>query len=136
MAEFQALLDFPPAPKLNVFGKLDPAKAAENELRGQDVFFGKGQCATCHIPPYYTDNLMHNLKAERFFKEVTVNGRKASVDGPIKAFPLRGIKESPPYLHDDRLLTLEDTVEFFNLVLELKLSGEEKSDLAAFLRTL
>ena len=41
----------------------------------------------------------------------------ASADGPIKTFPLRGIKDSPPYLHDGRLLTLEDTVEFFNLVL-------------------
>lgn len=136
MAEFQALLDFPPAPKLNVFGKLNPAKASKNELRGQDIFFGKGQCSTCHTPPYYTDNLMHNLKTERFFKEVTVNGRKASADGPIKTFPLRGIKDSPPYLHDDRLLTLEDTVEFFNLVLELKLNEQEKKDLVAFLRVL
>ncbi len=136
MAEFQALLDFPPAPKLNVFGKLDPAKACENELRGQTVFFGKGQCATCHTPPYYTDNSMHNLKVERFFKEVTINGRTASADGPIKTFPLRGIKDSPPYLHDDRLLTLEDTVEFFNLVLELKLNAQEKKDLVAFMRVL
>jgi cytochrome c peroxidase len=136
MAEFQALLDFPPAPKLNVFGKLDPKKATESELRGQEVFFGKGQCATCHIPPYYTDNLMHNLQVERFFHEVTINGRKASADGPIKTFPLRGIKDSPPYLHDDRLLTLEDTVEFFNLVLELKLTPQEKTDLVAFMRAL
>ena len=136
MAEFQALLDFPPAPKLNVFGKLDPARASESEMRGQGVFFGKGQCATCHTPPYYTDNLMHNLKVERFFKEVTINGRKASADGPIKTFALRGIKDSPPYLHDDRCLTLDDTVEFFNLVLELKLSAEEKKDLVAFLRAL
>jgi cytochrome c peroxidase len=136
MAEFQELLDFPPAPKLNVFGKLDPAKASENELRGQEVFFGKGQCATCHAPPYYTDNLMHNLKVERFFNEVTINGRKASADGPIKTFPLRGIKDSPPYLHDDRLLTLDDTVEFFNLVLETKLTEQEKKDLVAFLRVL
>ncbi|VTP98742.1 cytochrome c peroxidase [Pseudomonas aeruginosa] len=60
----------------------------------------------------------------------------ASADGPIKTFPLRGIKDSPPYLHDDRLLTLEDTVEFFNLVLERKLSAEEKGDLVAYLRTL
>ena len=127
MAEFQELLDFPPAPKLNVLGKLDPAKASESELRGQELFFGKAQCATCHPPPYYTDNLMHNLQVERFFKEVMINGRKASADGPIKTFPLRGIKDSPPYLHDDRLLTLEDTVEFFNLVLELKLTdaGED-----------
>jgi len=136
MAEFQALLDFPPSPKLNVFGKLNPATASANEMRGQEVFFGKGQCASCHTPPYYTDNLMHNLKVERFFKEVTVNGRKASADGPIKTFPLRGIKDSPPYLHDDRLLTLEDTVEFFNLVLELKLSEQEKKDLVAFMRVL
>ena len=136
MAEFQALLDFPPAPKLNVFGRLNPATASESEMSGQAVFFGKGQCASCHTPPYYTDNLMHNLKVERFFKEVTVNGRKASADGPIKTFPLRGIKDSPPYLHDDRLLTLEDTVEFFNLVLELKLSEQEKKDLVAFMRVL
>ncbi len=136
MAEFQALLDFPPAPKLNLFGKLDPAKASENELRGQEIFFGKGQCAACHTPPYYTDNSMHNLKAERFFKEVTINGLTASADGPIKTFPLRGIKDSPPYLHDGRLLTLEDTVEFFNLVLALKLNEQEKKDLATFMRAL
>jgi cytochrome c peroxidase len=136
MAEFQALLDFPPAPKLNVFGKLNSAKASESEMRGQAIFFGKGQCASCHTPPYYTDNLMHNLKVERFFKEVTINGRKASADGPIKTFPLRGIKDSPPYLHDDRLLTLDDTVEFFNLVLELKLDRQEKKDLVSFIRVL
>ena len=97
------------------------ARPAEAERRGEELFFGKAQCATCHVPPYYTDNLMHNLQMERFFKETMINGRKASADGPIKTFPLRGIKDSPPYLHDDRLLTLDDTVEFFNLVLGLKL---------------
>ena len=133
MAEFQALLDFPPAAKLDVFGKLDAAKASESEMRGQEIFFGKGHCATCHTPPYYTDNPMLNLKAERFFQEVTINGRRASTDGPIKTFALRGITDSPSYLHDDRLLTLGDTVEFFNLVLELELCALEKRDLLAFL---
>lgn len=136
MAEFQALLDFPPAPNLGVDGKLDPRKASESEMRGQNLFFGKAKCATCHTPPYYTDLTMHNLRVERFFKERTINGRKASADGPIKTFPLRGIKDSPPYLHDGRLLTLEDTVEFFNLVLETKLAPAEKADLVAFLRAL
>lgn len=136
MAEFQSLLDFPPAPKLNVFGTLDPARATEAEQRGQALFFGKAQCAKCHPAPYYTDNLMHNLRVERFYNETMINGRKASADGPIKTFPLRGLKESPPYLHDDRLLTLEDTVEFFNLVLELRLSEAEKRDVVAFLRCL
>lgn len=136
MAEFQELLDFPPAPKLDLFGKLDPSKATPEELRGQEVFFGKGQCSVCHVPPFYTDNLMHNLQVERFFKPQMVNGRFATADGPIKTFPLRGIKDSPPYLHDGRLLTLDDTVEFFNLVLGTKLSDQEKQDLVVFLRTL
>ena len=136
MAEFQELLDFPPAPKLNFFGKLDSTKATPSEMRGQELFFGKAQCAICHDAPYYTDNLMHNLKAERFFEEKMINGMIASVDGPIKTFPLRGIKDSPPYLHDGRLMTLEDTVEFFNLILGIKLTAEEKSDLVAFLRCL
>ncbi|KPJ52154.1 cytochrome B6, partial [candidate division TA06 bacterium DG_24] len=45
MAEFEALLDFPPAPKLRVNGMLDPEKATESEMRGQGLFFGKADCA-------------------------------------------------------------------------------------------
>jgi cytochrome c peroxidase len=136
MAEFEELLDFPPAPKLNVEGKLDPRKASASEMRGQEIFTGKGRCAGCHPAPYYTDNFMHNLQAERFYTPHMVNGMMASADGPIKTFPLRGVKDSPPYLHDGRLLTLEDTVEFFNLILETQLSLQEKADLVAFLRAL
>ncbi len=136
MGEFQEILDFPPAAKLDVFGKLDAAKATPAELRGQALFFGKAQCATCHTPPYYTDNSMHDLKAERFYRPRLVNGMMASADGPIKTFPLRGIKDTPPYLHDGRLLTLDDTVEFFNLVLGTRLTPEEKKDLVVFLRAL
>ena len=138
MAEFESILDFPPAPKLMVdgSGKLDPRLASEAELRGQEIFFGKGKCAGCHTPPHFTDGNMHNLRVERFFEPQDVNGRRASADGPIKTFALRGIKDSPPYLHDGRLLTLADTVEFFNLVLETKLEPQEKQDLVAFLLTL
>jgi cytochrome c peroxidase len=139
MAEVQRLLDFPPAPSLRVVdGKLDPAKFAPNspEMRGQALFFGKAQCAACHPAPYYTDNSMHNLRVERFYEPQMVNGQVATAQGPIKTFSLRGIKESPPYLHDGRLLTLEDTVEFFNLVLETKLDAAEKQALVAFLRQL
>jgi hypothetical protein len=38
--------------------------------------------------------------------------------------------------NDGRLLTLEDTVEFFNLMLETKLSAQEKADVVAFIRAL
>jgi cytochrome c peroxidase len=136
MADFQEMLTFPPAPKLDVFGKLDPAKATPAEMRGQGIFFGKGQCASCHQPPYYTDNLMHDLETERFFKPVMINNMMAIGDGPIKTFALRGVKDNPPYLHDERLLTLDDTVEFFNLILGTKLAPQEKQDLVAFMRAL
>ncbi len=136
MAEMQELFDFPPAPKLNLLGRLDRTKATESEIRGEELFFGKANCSVCHTPPFYTDNLMHDLKVERFYKPRMEGGMMITAQGLIKTFPLRGIKESPPYLHDGRLLTLEDTIEFFNLVLELKLSPQEKSDLVAFLRVL
>jgi cytochrome c peroxidase len=128
VAQMQNMLDFPPAPKLTALGRLDPAKATQNELRRETLFFGKAQCATCHVPLFYLDNKMHDLKVERFLKEPP--------DGPIKTFTLRGIKDSPPYFHDGRLLTLEDTVEFFNLVLGLQLTEQEKKDLVAFMRQL
>ncbi|MDR3621824.1 MAG: cytochrome B6 [Paludisphaera borealis] len=138
MSEVQELLDFPPAPGLDVFGKLDPKKfsAESPEMKGQTLFFGKAQCAVCHPAPYYTDNLMHDLKVDRFYKTQSINGLVATKQGPIKTFPLRGIKESPPYFHDGRLLTLEDTVEFFNLVLETQLTPDEKQALVAFMRQL
>lgn len=138
MSEFQELLDFPPAPGLDLFGLLDPKKFSPDslEMKGQQLFFGKAQCATCHPAPYYTDNTMHDLKVERFYKPQMINGLMATTQGPIKTFPLRGIKDSPPYLHDGRLLTLEDTVEFFNLIMELKLAPQEKKALVAFLRQL
>jgi cytochrome c peroxidase len=138
MAEVQELLDFPPAPALGLDGKLDAKKFGPNspEMLGQQLFFGKAQCATCHPAPFYTDNLMHDLKVDRFYETQTINGLVATKQGPIKTFTLRGIKESPPYFHDGRLPTLEDTVEFFNLVLELKLEPHERKALVAFMRQL
>ena len=55
MGEFQNLLDFPPAPKLNILGRLDPAKSTEAERRGEALFFGKAQCSACHQAPYSAD---------------------------------------------------------------------------------
>jgi cytochrome c peroxidase len=136
MSEFQEIMDFPPAPKLDTFGKLIPSMASESETRGQELFFGKAKCATCHSGPHYTDGNMHDLKAQRLYDAKNVNGRVDVAGGMTKTFPLRGIKDSPPYLHDGRLLTLEDTVEYFSLVLELKLNEQEKADIVAFMRAL
>jgi cytochrome c peroxidase len=128
MGDFNAIIDFPPAPKLDRLGRLDPKKATPSELRGEQVFNGKGKCASCHPAPFYTDNSVHDLRVEEFYR-----GR---AEGPVKTFPLRGIKDSPPYFHDGRLPTLDDTVEFFNLILQTRLTAEEKKDLVAFLKAL
>ena len=125
MGDFNAMLDFPPAPKLDPMGKLIKSKATEIEIKGEQLFWGKAKCSSCHYGPAFVDDQMYDLQVERFYK-----GRP---EGPIKNFPLRGIKDSPPYLHDDRLPTLDDAVEFFNLVLQLELSKEEKEALTAYL---
>lgn len=125
MGDFNAILDFSPAPKLDPMGKLIRSKATPQELMGEELFWGKAQCGSCHYGPAFVDDYLHDLQVERFYK-----GRP---EGPIKTFPLRGIKDSPPYLHDDRLPTLDDTVEFFNLIFELKLTKEEKDAITAYL---
>lgn len=128
MGDFNSIIAFPPAPKLDLLGRLDPTKATPEELRGESIFFGKAKCSACHTPPYFTDNQMHDLRVEEFYP-----GR---AEGWAKTFSLRGIKDSPPYFHDGRLPTLEDTVEFFNLILKVRLAPEEKKDLVAYMRTL
>jgi cytochrome c peroxidase len=125
MGDFNSIIGFPPAPKLDRFGRLDPEKATPAELRGEKVFHTKARCAACHPPPFYLDNQMHDLRIEEFYP-----GR---AEGWAKTFSLRGIKDSPPYFHDGRLPTLEDVVEFFNLILHTELTAEEKKDLVAFL---
>jgi cytochrome c peroxidase len=138
MAQMQNMIGFPPAPKLRPDGTLDPAKANAQELAGEKVFMGKGKCADCHVPRQdFLDHQMHDLMTERFFKPGTVvNDQVVLPDGPIKTFTLRAIKDSPPYLHDGRLLTLADTVEFFNLVLGTKLTAAEKESLVAYMLAL
>jgi cytochrome c peroxidase len=138
MAQMQNIIDFPPAPKLDALNRLDPAKATPQELAGEKVFMGKGMCSQCHTPQtHFLDNNMHDLKLERFYESgKTINDLVMVPDGPIKTFTLRGIKDTPPYMHDGRLLTLADTVEFFNLVLGTKLTQAEKDSLVAYMLAL
>jgi cytochrome c peroxidase len=136
MAQTQIMFNFPPAPKLDEFGKLRAGEGTELEMQGQEIFFGKGRCGECHPAPFYLDQLMHDLHLERFYEPTMVSDHFDHPAGPMKTMTLRGIKDSPPYLHDGGLMTLEDTVEFFNLALQLSLTAEEKEALAAFMRCL
>lgn len=136
MAQMQKIFDFPPAPKLDATGHLMSDKASEKEMRGESIFFGKGKCSACHAPPAFLDQQMHDLHLERFYDPERINDQYNVANGPIKTFALRGIKDSPPYLADGRLLTLADTVEFFSLILQLDLTSQEKDDLLSYLYTL
>ncbi|MEJ2756293.1 MAG: cytochrome C [Gammaproteobacteria bacterium] len=104
--------------------------SSKRSIRSMDhfaerLFHGKAKCDQCHYGPAFTDDYLHDLQVERFYV-----GRP---EGPIKTFALRGIKDTPPYLHDGRCPTLNDAVEFFNIILDLKLNTQEKDDLVAFL---
>ncbi len=125
MGDFNAIVDNPPTPKLDPLMRLIPALATESELRGEELFHGKAKCAQCHYGDAFVEDCFRDLKVERFYL-----GRP---EGPIKTFPLRGIKDSPPYLHDGRCPTLHDVVEFFNIVFQLELTRQEKEDLVAYL---
>jgi len=129
IGDFNAIIDYPPAPKLDVMNHLTPERASEAELRGERLFYGKARCSGCHpAETHFQDNTLHDLRVERFYA-----GRP---EGPVKTFSLRGIKDSPPYFHDGRLLTLEDAVLFFDILLGTRLGEQEQKDLAAFLRAL
>ena len=76
---------------------------------------------------------------------ITALAASSLAEGPFRKPPATASKQfvatmqtlaDAPYLHDGRLLTLEDTVEFFNVVLGTKLSAAEKRDLVSFLRVL
>ena len=92
MAQMQNMLDFPPAPNLTpITGRLDQVQShAEVELRGEQVFFGKGQCASCPSRPFYLDNQMHDLHLERFLKDDpgTARSRHLRCEGSRKARPI------------------------------------------------
>jgi cytochrome c peroxidase len=82
------------------------------------------------------DPALHMGDVRSYIVENVVFGAtssRAAKSRPLrKAFPLRGIKDTPPYMHDGRLLTLDDTVEYFNQVLGTKLTDQEKKDLVRF----
>jgi cytochrome c peroxidase len=98
MAQMQNMIDFPPAPRLDPMGLLDPTQASEQELAGERVFLGKGQCAVCHVPQTaFMDNNMHDLKLERFYEiGQTVNGLVTLPEGAIKTLPCAASRIRPP----------------------------------------
>jgi mono/diheme cytochrome c family protein len=134
-----ALLDYQlglaaPAPPA---GSFDAAAAR----RGERIFEGKAECATCHKPPMYTDVASGPDPATPVLHdptEVGTDGRYAerSATGEYRTSPLRGIWQHPPYFHDGSAATLDAVVEHYNQRRRLNLSPQQKSDLVQFLKSL
>jgi cytochrome c553 len=127
LREYQFSLETPPPPE----DSFDPASAA----RGKAVFTGAGTCATCHIPPLYTDVNLGRLHRAR---ETGMDPAYAlrTTTKRYRTTPLRALWQHPPYFHDGMAATLEDVVEHYNTFLELNLTEEQKLDLVEFLKSL
>jgi mono/diheme cytochrome c family protein len=127
LRDYQLTLAAPPPPE----GSFDRA-AAE---RGEEVFNGVGTCATCHIPPLYTDvnlGILHDAAetgADPAYAQRTATKK-------YRTTPLRALWQHPPYFHDGSADSLEDVVEHYDDALELELSDQEKQDLEEFLKSL
>jgi RoxA-like, cytochrome c-like len=112
-------------------GSFDVAAAA----RGQDVFNNAGRCATCHIPPLYTDvnlGILHD-PAETGMNAAYANRTKTK---QYRTTPLRALWQHAPYFHDGSAATLADVVEHYDRVLRLGLTAMQKQDLVEFLKSI
>ena len=129
----------------------DKSAMTPEAQRGKDVFFGKGRCVTCHVPPTFSDSLFHNLgvgmKAEKPDVGRYAVTKKESDTGAFKTPGLRDITKTFPYMHDGSQKTLEEVIDFYNkggeanphldpLVTKLDLTTQDKSDLVAFMKAL
>ena len=122
-----------PAPPPTTF---DAAAAA----RGQLVFNGAGQCATCHTGSLFTDANERLHPPADVVSEPEPNGAPSyagrSATKMYRTAPLRGVWQHPPYFHNGIAATLEDVVELYDSRKGLNLTAEQKSDLVQYLKSL
>jgi hypothetical protein len=104
--------------------------------RGQALFNGKAQCATCHVPPLFTEPGW-NLHTPA---EIGIDAFQAdrAPDHRYRTSPLKGLwtHTTGGFYHDGRFATLLDVVNHYNTLFGLGLSSAEKSDLVQYLKSL
>jgi cytochrome c peroxidase len=127
----------------------DKTALSEAAQRGMNVFFNKAHCSACHQGPNFTDGAFHNLGVGIHDPQPDL-GREAETKllgdrGAFKTPTLREIAKTAPYMHDGRLKTLEDVVEYYvkggtpnpqldEEIFPLKLSEQDRADLVVFLK--
>jgi mono/diheme cytochrome c family protein len=133
LLEYQLSLRTPPPPA----GSFD-AKAAE---RGARLFMGRANCASCHIPPTYTDVLRGPDPSVPFLHEPGEVGTdpvyaSRSATKQYRTTPLRALWQHPPYFHDGSAPDLAAVVDHYDQFFGLGLTPKQKGDLVEFLKTL
>src|SRR5436309_2522285 len=118
-----------PAPKAPA-GSFDPAGFA----RGKILFEGSARCATCHVPPLFTEP-GNNLHAP---SEVGVDAFQAdrSPTHMYRTAPLAGLwaHQKGGFYHDGRFTTLLDVVNHYDSLFSLGLTDQQKKDLVEYLK--
>jgi cytochrome c peroxidase len=120
-----------PAPR-PAAGSFDATAA----VRGQALFAGKAQCATCHTGPKFTDGPNLHPKADSIPEPETPSAADRSATGKYRTTPLRALLLHAPYFHDGSSPTLADVVARYNAERALGLTAAEMADLTEYLKSL
>ena len=104
--------------------------------RGRDVFNGAGRCATCHVPPLFTEPGWNAHTAEEIGIDTFQSDR--APDKRYRTAPLRGLfsHQKGGFYHDGRFATMADVVDHYNRVLALGLNAQQRADLVEYLKSL
>jgi mono/diheme cytochrome c family protein len=121
---YQVSLPAPPPPA----GSFDAAAAA----RGATVFAGAARCASCHVPPTFTDDRLHD--PSEVGADPTYAQRSATRQ--YRTTPLRALWQHAPYFHDGSAATLDDVVAHYESVQQLQLTPQQRADLVEYLKSL
>lgn len=125
---YQLALEAPSAPA----ERFDADAAA----RGEAVFNGEARCATCHVPPLFTEPGWNMHTAE----ELGIDDFQASrsPDQRYRTTPLKGLwtREKGGFYHDGRFATLADVVEHYDAHFGLELDSAAKDELIQYLMSL
>ena len=104
--------------------------------RGKAVFDGAGRCASCHMPPTFTDSGWNLHRPEEICTD-NFQAQRSPTNG-YRTTPLRGVATHAKggFYHDGRFSSLLQVVQHYNSCMNLGLSGGQQSDLVQYLRSL
>jgi cytochrome c peroxidase len=116
----------------------DQGRLTAEQLRGEEIFVGKGGCIACHGGPLFTDNLIHDTDVPQL--PGANDPGAARPPGGFNTPQMRDLRNTAPYMHNGVFKSIEVVVEFYNANEitggPLRLTPEEKTELVEYLKAL